>query len=129
MLNSGSCDGLGPALDRLLEQRLADAARTARPEPGGVADAEQVDKIAQGFAEMLYTALFKQMQETVREQGEDVDDEEEGDGQGSPVKDGVMDLVTMYMPKALAENPQDALAGYVRDWMKARYGDQLDERA
>ena len=125
MLNSGSCDSLGRALDGLTEQRLAEAARELRLQAGEATAPEALDEVARGFAETLYTALFKQMQQTVREQGEDADEEEDGEG---PVKDGVMDLVAMHMPKVLAGCSQDALGGYVRDWMKARYGDQLDER-
>ena len=126
MLNSGSCNSLGPALDRLIEQRLAEATQGMRLEPGQAPPAERLDEVARSFAELLYAALFKQMQQTVREQGQDVaeDGEEEG-----PVKEGVLDLVAMHLPKVLAGGPQDVLAGYLRDWMAARYGGQLDERA
>ena len=124
MLNSGSCESLGRALDGLVEQRLAEAAQGMRLEPGQAPPAERLDEVARSFAELLYAALFKQMQQTVREQGQDATEDEEG-----PVKEGVLDLVAMHLPKVLAEGPQDVLAGYLRDWMTARYGGQLDERA
>ena len=106
MLNSGSCEIPGRALDGLVGQRLADAAQALRLEAGQAKGAQQLDEVAQGFAELLYATLFKQMQQTVREQGEDVDEDEQG-----PVRDGVLDLVAMHMPKVLAGCPQDALAG------------------
>ena len=125
MLNSGSCESLGRALDSLVEQRLGEAAKGLPLEAGQVPDAESMMDVARGFAELLYAALFKQMQQTVREQGEDEDEEAEA----GPVKEGVLDLMAMHMPAVLAECPRDALAGYIQDWMKARYGEQLDERA
>ena len=51
------------------------------------------------------------------------------EAEAGPVKEGVLDLMAMHMPAVLAECPRDALAGYIQDWMKARYGEQLDERA
>lgn len=125
MLNSGSCESLGRALDSLVEQRLGEAAKGLPLEDGRVPDAESMMDVARGFAELLYAALFKQMQQTVREQGEDEDEE----GEEGPMKEGVLDLMAMHMPAVLAECPRDALAGYIRDWMKARYGERLDERA
>lgn len=121
MPNSGSCDRASAALDGLSAQRALDAASRLPLEPGQTPDLQRIKGVARDFASLLYTALFKQMQQTVRQES----DEDEG----SALKEGVLDMMAMYLPKTIAGQSQDALTRAIYQQLKARYGGRLDEQA
>jgi hypothetical protein len=121
MLNSGSCDGIGPALNSLISERAEELARRLPFRPDQAADPQTLGAVARDFAELFYSLLVQQMQKTVRQEGED---EEE-----AVVREGVQDFVGMFLPKAVAGAAQDSLARYIFEHLGSSSGEQVDERA
>lgn len=119
MLNSGSCEPVGAALDRLAGQQAEQVLRRLPHPPEGRPDMKVLEGVARDFASLFYSELVKQMQRTLRADNED-------DG---PMKQGVEDFFGMFLPRAVADDPDDALARYIYEQLTTRYGGRLDERA
>ncbi len=79
---------------------------------------EQLDRAAKDFASLFYGLVLKEMQKTV-----EYDEEED-----TPISEGVRDLMTLELPKALAGQHNDPLAGYIREQLGARLGEAINEQ-
>ena len=120
MLNLGPCDGAALALERLAAQRAQQTAKGAAQTPGSdPSSAEPLRAVARDFAGLFYSVLVKEMQNTVREEGEE----------DSAVKQSVRDFIGMFLPQVAAGSGRDALAQRIYEQLSARYGDGSDESA
>ncbi|MGD2175972.1 MAG: hypothetical protein PVJ27_11260 [Candidatus Brocadiaceae bacterium] len=116
MLNSGLCEPSAHGFDVLLSARTASLAQRLGG-PGRPHDEPQdLEKACRDFASLFYSTLVRQMQRTVREE------EDQG-----PVTQGAWDFFGLFLPRALASNPDDALSRYIQEQISSRFGEGLDE--
>ncbi len=123
MPSSGSCDGVGPALDGLAASRAQEAARRL---PGRGHDAEDPQAMrgaSRDFAALFYTMLVQQMQKTAREGAAEDEDEE------AAMKESVDGFVGMFLPQAVAGQTGDPLAEYIYEHLSKRNGGPPDDKA
>ena len=118
MLNSESCDLGRHGLQGMLSGRIDALRRTASGSTGS-AD-EQLREVSQDFAAVMYSVLVKEMQKTVQVGL----DEAEG-----AFANGARDFMGMFLPRAIAGNPDDALARSIYQSLSSQQGERVDEEA
>ncbi len=134
MLKSGSCDAVTAELFRLNQPAVTGRAASAAKVPQGGTDSARngdarvspgepnaTHRAASGFASVLYTQLFQQMQQTIPKEE---DEEEEVGGLGQSAQD----FLGMYLPMVLSKQRGDPLTQSVEQYMKVQLGDQTNER-
>jgi hypothetical protein len=120
MLNSGSCDLYGAAFSDSEARRVGAAARRLAEAADGRADDESLERVSRDFAAVMYTTVLKEMQKTTwSEEGE----EEKALGQAA------RDFVAMFLPQAIADQPNDALTRYILQGIRRLQGGAVDESA
>jgi hypothetical protein len=117
MPNLGSCDAIGPAWEQLLVAQAQGAAKSAEAAPQD----EALRNVSRDFASLLYSTLWRQMQETTLREAEDEEEE--------AVKEGVQDFVGTFLPQAVAGCRQDPLSGYIYEHLGKLRGEQPDGRS
>ncbi len=110
MQNSKSCDitrmmknmpGRATAQKMQLESREDFAKQMRSLAESGDVKPEQKEKIAQKFAGVFYSMLFKTMQETIPDQDD------------SAISSGMRGLVSRYMPRVMANTSSDPITRYI----------------
>jgi Rod binding domain-containing protein len=86
-------------MQRVSEENFAEQMRSLA-ESGDV-KAEQREEIAQKFAGVFYSMLFKTMQETIPDQDD------------SAISSGMRGLVSRYMPRVMANTSSDPITRYI----------------
>jgi Rod binding domain-containing protein len=119
MLNSGSCDAVEAARARLYAAELQEALRTLPGRASEEAAVEQLRAVSRDFASLFYSMFVRQMQRTLHQ-------DEEDDG---PIRQGVEDFMSMFLPQEAARQADDALAAYIFRHLRARHGELLNESA
>ena len=124
MLRSESCDSA--SVPRLMPSRGLRTNPTNEPGQPELSDAPDgaasCAKAARGFASVLYSQLFQEMQRTIPQQ-EDEEGEEETGG-----IDSAQDFLAMYLPTAMSEQGSDPLSKAIESYMKTQYGETKNER-
>jgi len=116
MLSSKSCNPAPWALDGCLANR-ADALLARLPAAdAGAPVGQPLKEVARDFASLFYSILVQQMRRSIG-----------SDEQAGPVSEGAWGFFTMFLPRAIAGQPGDALTRYMHDQLSARYGGIVDE--
>ena len=128
MQSSGSCESAaaaaGPgALERLALARLHAPAVRAEPDDAE-GPASGTREAATGFASLLYTELFKQMQQTVERGGD-----EEDDGDDEALTEGVHDFLGLYLPIELVRARGEPVSRQIARYLEAQLGAPSAEAA
>jgi len=119
MLSSGSCSPAPCALDGYLANRADALLGRLASADAGAPEGQTLKEVARDFASLFYSMLVQQMRKSLGS-----DDEDAG-----PVSEGAWDLFTMFLPRAIAGQPGDALTRYVHDHLSVRYGELVNESA
>ncbi len=97
--------------------RVDHVARRVLAAAQGEQDPEALRKVSRDFAAIFYSVLLREMQKSVK-WTEDA----------GPMEQGVENLISLYLPGAIAQSQGDPLARQIYRHFKTSYGDPSDGR-
>jgi len=121
MQSSGLCEGPDRALEGWLAGRVRSLAGQAAGRGEDERQGRRLEGVARQFAGILYIQLVRQMQRTVRA--------DEDEDRCSPISEGALDFLDMFLPQAIADEQGDPVARYIHQQLDARCGEMADESA